>query len=304
MQTFLLIGLLFILLLLFVLINPKIEDVQALLTMLQPRRTLKNQARRQNREYRLVAMLRRTKTMMDATGQGGKFYWLLSSSLILLAIGFMVGTSYENYFLAPVLAIGFASVPFLYIRFQSIKYKKLVVEELETGLDIISVSYERTENILLAVEENLNNLEYPLRQVFEDFVRTIKYINPSIEQAIEQMKPKIDNSVFVEWCDALRRCASNRSLKYTLRPIVSKLTDIKIVSGEMKNLLYKSMRTYWELLAATVCVLVIGIYVIPLYMEVQLPATLVNILIAVNALLIVAATIRVMIESQDIKFDI
>lgn len=242
--------------------------------------------------------------MMDATGQGDKFYWLLASSLILFGLGLMAGASYDNYFLAPVLAVGFASVPFLYIRFQSIKYKKLVVEELETGLDIISVSYERTENILLAVEENLSNMEYPLRQVFEDFVSTVKYINPSVEQAVEQMKPKIDNSVFVEWCDALRRCASNRSLKHTLRPIVSKLTDIKIVSGEMRNILYKSMRTYCELLVATICVLVIGIYVIPLSLEVQLPATLVNILVAVNTLLIVAATIRVVIESHDIKFDI
>ena len=44
---------------------------------------------------------------------------------------------------------------------------------------------------------------------------------------IKLMKPKIENDVFHEWCDALAACQYDRSLKTTLTPIVSKLSDMK-----------------------------------------------------------------------------
>jgi hypothetical protein len=304
MQFYLAVAFLFVLIALCAVFRPSADDMEGLLELSTSHISLKKQAQRQRKEGRFMGMLRRTQTMLAATGQANRLYILLALSLFLCLLGFTIAASFDNYFLAPVLAFGLASIPFLYIRFQNIKYKKLVVEELETALSVISVSYERTENILLAIEENLQNIDQPIRQVFEEFVYTVKYVNPSIEHAIEQMKPKIQNSVFIEWCDALRRCAQNRSLKHTLRPIVTKLTEIKIVSNDLKNILYKSIRTYWELLATTVCVLILGLYVIPQGLSVELPASLTNLLVAINALLIVIATIRVVIETHDIKFDI
>lgn len=280
-----------------------VQDFEALLHLFQRKKSLKQTAK-QKKKNRFIRAMYRTQTMMAATGQANKFYLLIALSLFLFLLGFSVGASFDNYFLAPVLAVGFAAVPFLYIRFQNIKYKKLVVEELETALSVVSVSYERTENILTAIEENLPNIDRPILQVFEEFVFTVRNVDPSIENAIDEMKMKIDNSVFIEWCDALRRCAQNRSLKHTLRPIVSKLTDIKIVSNDLKNILYDSLRTFWILLLLTVTLLFVGLYVIPASMELQLPATLTNVLVALNALLIVCATIKVVLETHDIKFDI
>ncbi len=282
-------------------IHVRMDDLSALLQSFHSS-SLKQMAT--HKEKKLIGSIQRTKTMMAAIGQENKFYFLLAVSMALFVIGFTVGISFDNYFLSPVLAVGFAAIPFTYIRFQHIKYNKLVVEELETALSLISISYERTENVLTAVEENLENINMPIKQTFQEFVQTVTYIDPSLENAIDEMKRKINHSVFLEWCDALKRCVNNRGLKYTLRPIVSKLTEINIVTSDLKNILYKSVRTFWQLLALTVGLLVIGIEVLPNSMDITLPTTIKNIIIAINVLLIIVAVIRVSIETQDIKFDI
>ena len=42
--------------------------------------------------------------------------------------------------------------------------------------------------------------------------------------------------MFQEWCDALIACQHDRSLKTTLTPIVSKLSDMRVVNGELETM--------------------------------------------------------------------
>lgn len=54
-----------------------------------------------------------------------------------------------------------------------------------------------------------------------------KLINSNIKEALEQMKPCIDNAVFHEWVDAVVACQDDYNLKSILPPIVSKLSDMR-----------------------------------------------------------------------------
>jgi hypothetical protein len=115
---------------------------------------------------------------------------------------------------------------------------------LEIALSTITSSYNRTENIITAVEENLSYLHSPVREVFERFITQTKMINPDIILALEQMKDGINNSVFHEWIDAMIVCQDDRNLKTTLTPIVNKLSDIRIVTGELDYLMYEPFKEY------------------------------------------------------------
>ena len=278
------------------------KDVAALFTASGRAKSLHAMAH--PKESRFRKMVKNTLAMMKETGQAGKFTFLLAASLLLLVLGLSVGIGLSNLFLAPVLAAGLAALPSLYIRFQYLKYNRLELEELEVSLSTISMSYERTENILSAVEENLDNIQPPLRKIFEEFVYTVRYVNPNLDYAIEDMKRKIDHSVFKEWCDALKRCTNDRSLKYTLRPIVGKLTKIKNVSGEQKNILYEGLREFWGLQAVTIVILFFCLYLLPKSLEFVIPPLLRNVIIAVNALVMIVFSFRASLESRDIKFDL
>ena len=52
------------------------------------------------------------------------------------------------------------------------------------------------------------------------------------------MKAAIDNEVWREWCDAVMACQTDRSLTSILTPIVSKLSDMRVVNAELENLVF------------------------------------------------------------------
>ena len=204
-----------------------------------------------------VSFLRREiieiQEILKVTGREKKFPMICTISLLLFALGGSIAIMLSNFFLVPVMAIGFMFLPFWYVRITQSHFKKDVAEELETALSIITTAYLRNEDILTAVEENMNYLNPPVLSVFKGFVSRIKLINPDIIGALQAMKEQIDNAVFHEWCDALIACQYDRSLKTTLTPIVSKLSDMRVVNGELENMVFEPRKEF-----ITMVIMVIG----------------------------------------------
>ncbi|MNN46153.1 hypothetical protein D3C81_1605220 [compost metagenome] len=150
----------------------------------------------------------------------------------------------NNGWLVPVMAGGFALSPFWTVVFTSTFYKKRLHAELETALSIITTSYLRSENILAAVEENLPYLNPPVADVFQAFLAETKLIHANLRLALQQLKGRINDSVFQEWCDALIACQEDRTLKTTLMPIVAKLSDMRVVSSELDYQLYEPLKEF------------------------------------------------------------
>lgn len=204
-----------------------------------------------------VSFLRReimeVQEILKVTGREKKFPMICALSLLLFAMGGAIAIMLNNFFLVPVMAIGFMFLPFWYIRLTQSYFKRDIAAELETALSIITTAYLRNEDILTAVEENMNYLNPPVLSIFKGFVSRIKLINPDIIGALQAMKGQIDNAVFREWCDALISCQLDRSLKTTLTPIVSKLSDMRVVNGELENMVFEPRKEF-----ITMVILVIG----------------------------------------------
>ncbi|BCJ96364.1 hypothetical protein acsn021_39330 [Anaerocolumna cellulosilytica] len=183
-------------------------------------------------------------SILTITGREHRFPMICACSLILFAIGASIAILLENVFLVPVLAGGFLFLPFWYVRLTQTHYKKDIAAELETALSIITTAYLRNDDILTAVEENMDYLNPPILSVFQSFVYRIKMIYPDITKGILDMRGKIENNVFQEWCDAMIACQYDRSLKTTLTPIVSKLSDMRVVNGELENLVFEPRKEF------------------------------------------------------------
>ena len=191
--------------------------------------------------------------ILKTTDREELFPLLCTASLLLFAAGAAIAVMIGNVFLVPVLACGFLFLPFWYIRLTASHFKKDVSSELETALSIITTAYLRSEDILTSVEENLEYLNPPVKTVFADFVSRIRLIDPDLEAALEELKGKIENDVFMEWVDALKSCLYDRSLKTTLTPIVAKLSDMRIVNAELEYLVFEPRKEF-----ITMVVLAVG----------------------------------------------
>jgi Flp pilus assembly protein TadB len=182
--------------------------------------------------------------ILRMTGREEKFPSVCALSLLLFSSGAAAAAMMGNLFLIPVLSTGMMFVPFWYVRLSQGHYKKAITAELETALSIITSAYLRNEDIQTAAEENLGYLNPPVLSVFRGFLARIRLVDPDVTAALAEMKMKIENEVFHEWCDALAACRHDRSLKTTLTPIVAKLSDMRIVNGELENLITEPRKEF------------------------------------------------------------
>lgn len=212
-----------------------------------------NEATRRKKPNLLRREITEAQEILRLTNRTQMFGILCACSLGLAAAGICISAAIGNLFLAPVLAIGLMFVPFWYVKTTATNYKKAISSELETALSIITTAYLRNEDIITSIEENVHYLNAPVKSVFENFISRIKLSNPDLTAAILDMKQHIDNEVFHEWCDSLILCQNDRSLKSTLTPIVNKLSDMRVVNGDLEYMVTGPRKEF-----ITMALLVIG----------------------------------------------
>ena len=197
-----------------------------------------------NRKRFIVRQIEEVSEIMRLTDREDKIPVVFIACMIFAIAGTIIASLFDNVFLIPVLGIGMMCLPVWYIKLTASHFKKDISEELETALSVISSAYIRNEDIVTAVEENVHYLNPPIKNVFTDFLVQLKLIDSDVVKAIEGLKPKIDNDVFHEWCDALIQCQSDRNLKSTLTPIVTKLSDVRTVNTELELMLAEPRKEF------------------------------------------------------------
>lgn len=195
--------------------------------------------------HALYRKLTGMKTALEATGRSKQFTVICCASLALFAGGVVLGILIGNVFLIPALSAGLALIPFFCASAAISSFEKQTGEELETALSIISSSYIRSDDILSAVRENIPNIRPPLRKVFEAFEGEATAVSSSIKRALFSLRGRVDDTVFREWCDTLIQCQDDRTMKDTLLPVAAKLTDVRVVNGELKTMLASARNEYW-----------------------------------------------------------
>lgn len=228
------------------------EDLMRLTT---PKVTLREKARNMRagkKKKSLGSKLAYTQTALAAMGQENKFALVCCASLVLFAAGAVVAVLIDNIFLLPALSVAFALIPFIYVRNSLSQYEKHIKTDLETTLSTITTSYIRNEDIILAVRENLDYIKPPLRACFNAFIGDAVAISSSVKQALRNLKEKVDDDIFREWCDALIRCQDDRALVDTLHPIVAKLTDVRVVNSELSTMMAAVRTEYYTMVGLVV----------------------------------------------------
>lgn len=222
-----------------------------------PKTTIKSKvdgALKNKKPKGLKLLFLEVKEILRLTGKSATFATLCVLGAILFVLGAMISVSTKNMYLVPVMAVGLSLMPFYYVKFTANKHKRQINGELETALSIITTSYMRNKNsIIRAIEENINYLNPPIYDMFSDFVMRTKLIDSNLKDGLEILKLGLDNTVFHEWVDAVIACQEDYNLKSTLPPIVTKLSDMRVVSAELDMLLFEPFKEY-----VTMILLVVG----------------------------------------------
>ena len=194
----------------------------------------------------------RIKNALESAGKSRQFSVVCCASLILFGTGIIIALAINNLFLLPVLSAAFALLPFIYINNTLSFYEKITKDGLETNLSSITTSYMRTDDIVTAVKENVSELRSPVKEMFEAFIAETAVIDPNVKRALYNLKDKIDNEIFAEWCETLIQCQDDRTLKDTLPSIVAKFADVRKVNQDLKGILTEARNEYLVMVALVV----------------------------------------------------
>ncbi len=226
-----------------------------MMKLISPKQTLRDKvliAQGRKKSRRITKEIMHIKDALDATDNSKQFTIACVASIVMLVGGCILAVVIDNFFLVPVFAVAFACLPFFYVKSTLSAYDKHVKEDMETALSIITTSYIRSDDIVGAVNENITYLKPPIKDIFQSFIGDTTMISSDIKDALRNLKSKIDNTIYEEWCDTLIACQDDRTLKDTLLPIVAKLTDVRIVNNELKTVLGEVRKEYWMMVCLVI----------------------------------------------------
>lgn len=276
-----------------------------LMRFVSPKQTLRDKVltrKGKKKSRKITVELRRIKDALEQTGKGNQFAVACAASLLLMIVGCVVAIMIDNPFLVPVFAIAFAMIPFIYAKRTVAYYDNHVKEELETALSIITTSYVRTDDIVSAVKENIQYLKPPVKDIFAGFVAENMMISSDVKQSIRHLKEKVNNSIFAEWCETLIACQDDRTLKDTLMPIVTKLTDVRIVNNEIKGMLSSARIEYYMMAGMVVCNIPLLYFLNKDWFNALMFTTLGKLVLAICGLVIIVTAVLMLRFTKQIEY--
>ena len=276
-----------------------------LIRFVSPKQTLRDKVltrKGKKKSRKITVELRRIKDALEQTGKGNQFAVACAASLLLMIVGCVIAIMIDNPFLVPVFAIAFAMIPFIYAKRTVAYYDNHVKEELETALSIITTSYVRTDDIVSAVKENIQYLKPPVKDIFAGFVAENMMISSDVKQSIRHLKEKVNNSIFAEWCETLIACQDDRTLKDTLMPIVTKLTDVRIVNNEIKGMLSSARIEYYMMAGMVVGNIPLLYFLNKDWFNALMFTTLGKLILAICGLVIIVTAVLMLRFTKQIEY--
>ena len=195
--------------------------------------------------------LNSARAILNETGRGSEFAKTAVSCIVLCLAGVLIGLVMRNIFAIAILGIAFFLIPVWRLKLYRNKYRRYLSAQLESCTTLITTSYIRNNDIVKSVEENLEQLSPLIRPYFQDFLNESR-VNPSLKNCVRNLRDKINESIFKEWCETLIRTLDNSEMKETLLPIANKYSSVRVVQQEIDAETFRSLIEYIIMAAMTV----------------------------------------------------
>lgn len=163
--------------------------------------------------------------------------------------GFGVGMGlFGRVGLAIIAALCALPVPLLSYRVRSRWYRRSQNERLEHTMATITNAYIGSNDLLSAINDNLDKLE--VREPFSAFILDVTLIDASIPHALRRLEAKIRHPLFSEWIDILMLCQEKSGdMRYALPAVVESMNDAKRLQIESDTVMLGVWREFFMAVA-------------------------------------------------------
>ena len=183
------------------------------------------------------------KNTVAMSGFNMNVFWLMV--FISLVGGLGLGKFlFQNNMLSIATALVLMPVPYIFLNVRSRWYKRNQDELLENSMNLITNSYLGCNDIITAVNENLNKLD--TYKPFAEFVTDVTLIDSNIKRALRKLEIKINNKYFSEWIDILVLSQEKSGdYRFILPAVVQSMNDAKRLQIEADTVMMSVWRDYF-----------------------------------------------------------
>lgn len=159
-------------------------------------------------------------------------------------IGITIGVLLNNVVLAAALGGVGLLAPIWFGKIMERTGQRAEDEQLEVTLSIVTSTYVQSQDFVQAVRSNLSRIPAPFSGIFRRFLRELTIVSPSIKSGLYAIRNRYEHPRWREWIDAVAQCQDDRTLVYTLPPIVAELGDSRRMSAEVATAIAGAWRDY------------------------------------------------------------
>lgn len=168
--------------------------------------------------------------------------------LLVMLSGFLgAGTGkalFSDSLLSAATAVICLPLPYIILKVKARWYIRNQDELLENTMNLITNSYLSCNDVITAVNENLDKLDIP--GPFEEFVTDVTLIDSNVRRALRKLEMKINNKYFAEWIDILV-IAQEKSgdYRFVLPAIIQSMNDTKRLQIEADTVMMSVWKEYF-----------------------------------------------------------
>lgn len=183
------------------------------------------------------------KSTVEMSGFKMNTFWFAVALSIFGGIG--LGKSlFSDNLLAVATGIAVIPVPYIVFKVRARWYIRNCDEQLETSMNLITNSYLGCNDIITAVNENLDKLDSP--KPFAEFVTDVTLIDSNIKRALMKLEVKVNNKYFSEWIDILVLAQEKSGdYRFILPAVVQSMNDAKRLQIEADTVMMSVWRDYF-----------------------------------------------------------
>ncbi|MBR0277699.1 MAG: hypothetical protein IJQ50_04495 [Clostridia bacterium] len=189
---------------------------------------------------RIMVNIKETVTM---SGFKMNTFWLF---VVLAGFGgIAVGKFlFTNGILSIATGLALLPIPYIILKIRARWYKRSRDEMLENSMNLITNSYLGCNDIITAVNENLDKLDIP--KPFAEFVTDVTLIDSNIKRALMKLDLKIKNKYFSEWIDILILAQEKSGdYRFILPAVVQSMNDAKRLQIEADTVMMNVWKDYF-----------------------------------------------------------
>lgn len=168
--------------------------------------------------------------------------------LLVMLSGFLgagIGKAlFSDSLLSAATAVICLPLPYIILKVKARWYIRNQDELLENTMNFITNSYLSCNDVITAVNENLDKLDIP--GPFEEFVTDVTLIDSNVRRALRKLEMKINNKYFAEWIDILV-IAQEKSgdYRFVLPAIIQSMNDTKRLQIEADTVMMSVWKEYF-----------------------------------------------------------